>query len=156
MASTDLRGFPPPQLHVIDAVFAAARQLRVSLDREVGALGLSWAQARVLLELAEGNGLIHAGAVGRQLGVSRQAAHQLMAKLDAKGYLEWQDDVWIKSARLTTAGAAGARAAEEAATGTLDAVWRVDAHVLWTALDGVRSIAREVRRGEPEPAWWLD
>jgi DNA-binding MarR family transcriptional regulator len=111
----DLDAVPPPQLAVVDAV-SMPRALWLRLDREVGAAGLTWAQGRVLLELSRDDGWLHAGGIARDLGLTRQAVHQSLRRLDQGGSLRCRDDGWIKAVRLTTKGRAMAREVEDHAT----------------------------------------
>jgi DNA-binding MarR family transcriptional regulator len=148
-------GVPPPPLTVIDGVAVTARRLTTRLDRELGVLGLTWAQGRVLLELADAGGMLHAGELGRRLGVTRQAAHRSMASLDRAGHLTWRDDGWVKGARLTDAGRTAAAHVDARAGAAYEAIWRVPAPELHALLRGATSLRRELRRHAPEPAWWM-
>jgi DNA-binding MarR family transcriptional regulator len=152
----DLDAVPPPQLAVVDAVSITARALWRRLDREVGAAGLTWAQGRVVLELSRDDGWLHAGGIARDLGLTRQAVHQSLRRLDQGGSLRWRDDGWIKSVRLTTKGRALARDVEDHATGTFDAIWGAPAPDLNALVRGCASLRRELRREAPEPGWWFE
>jgi DNA-binding MarR family transcriptional regulator len=151
-----LETIPPPQLEIVDACTITGRHLTTRLDRELAFVDLTWAQARVLLELAAHRGLLHGGEVARRVGVTRQAAHRSLAALDRAGYLTWRDDGWIKSARLTPTGKTAVDAIRSRIGDTYDALWRVDRHDLHALVRAAQAVRRELRRGAPEPAWWLD
>lgn len=61
--------------------------LHLSLDRALENEGVSFAQVQVMAQLGDRPNL-HAGAIARLLGIRRQSAHALLAKLSAKGLVE--------------------------------------------------------------------
>ena len=145
----------------LDLAIASARfghRLVAQLDADLAGLGLTWAQLRALMALADAGGLVHAGAIGRRLDVSRQAAHRLLARLDEHGFLTWQDDGWIRSARLTPMGN---RALDDALT----AIDRTLSAFLGLEPEERRALGRILRHAgvelhraaqPPETPWWWD
>ncbi len=97
-------GIVPQPLDLAIAGVRFGHRLGAQLDQDLAGLGLTWAQLRVLLALAQDGGLVHAGGIGRRMDISRQAAHRLLQRLDGRGFLAWRDDGWIRSARLTHEG----------------------------------------------------
>ena len=146
----------PPPIEIATALAGCSHELVSRLDRDLGGLGLTWAQLRALLALRDQRGLLHAGGLGRRLGVSRQAAHALLLRLDAHGFVTWKDDDWIKSARLTSSGELAAREAIGAASLTLEALARLGVEDRKALVRITREVGRELRRPAYERPWWWD
>ena len=145
----------------LDLAIASVRfghRLSAQLDQDLAGLGLTWAQMRALIALADAGGLIHAGGIGRRLDVSRQAAHRLMQRLDEPGFLTWRDDGWIRSARLTPEG-------HRALNDALDAIERTLGAFPAMEPEEQRALARILRNAgvqlhrvsrPPETPWWVE
>ena len=151
-------GIVPQPLDLAIAGVRFGHRLGAQLDQDLAGLGLTWAQLRVLLALAEDGGLVHAGGIGRRMDISRQAAHRLLQRLDGRGFLAWRDDGWIRSARLTHEGYRALNDALASIDRTLGAFLGLDA-------DERRALARILRHARvelhrasqpPETPWWME
>ena len=149
-------GIPPPTLDVADSVVWAGRELVKRVDRDLAGQGLGWGQLRALLALEDQRGWIHAGAVGRRIGVSRQAAHVLLRRLDDRGFLRWMDEGWIRSARLTPEGERAVRTALKTVWPTFEAIERLTVAERKMLVSATYSLHRELRRPPPNIPWYVD
>jgi DNA-binding MarR family transcriptional regulator len=146
MASRDEYDFAPPSLEVIAAAVSCSRQLVRRIDRDLRGQGLTWSQFSALIQIDARRGWIHAAAVARRAGVSRQAASGLFAKLDERGFLTWWDEGWIKSVQLTEEGREALRRARGAVAETLQAVERLSIEERCALKSADQSIRRELAR----------
>lgn len=142
--------FAPTGLQVIAGVVGCSRELVRRIDRDLRGQGLTWSQFSALSEIDRQRGWIHAASVARRMGVSRQAASGLFAKLDERGCLRWMDEGWIKSVQLTDQGRDVLRRARGAIAATLEAVERLSVEqrrVLGRADESIRlELSREPMR----------
>jgi DNA-binding MarR family transcriptional regulator len=140
---------------VVAAALSCSRQLVRRLDRELAEQRLTWAQFAVLRDIDDRRGWTHAAAVGRRVGVSRQAASALFSRLDARGFLEWMDDEWIKSVRLTAAGERALARAWNTLAETRNAIERLSVEERRGLISAAESLRRELaRRPAREPWYW--
>ena len=134
---------------------SCSRQLIRRIDRELTAERLTWAQFAVLRDIDQRRGWTHAAAVGRRVGVSRQAASALLARLDARGFLEWMDEEWIKSVRLTPAGERALARAWNTLAETREAIERLSVEERRGLISAAESLRRELaRRPARQPWYW--
>ncbi len=151
--------FAPPTFTVIVAAVRCGRRLVRQFDAELSGQGLTFGQFHALLEIQRAEGWIHPGAIGRRMGISRQAAHSLVRQIDRHGILRWRDDGWIKSVQLLPEGDDVLARARWRLEETMDAVERVsirERRMIVKAQESVvRELARSTRRtgiwGEPLP-----
>ena len=115
-------------------------------DRELAGQGLTWGRLHVLLTLERDDGWMRAASLARRVGISRQAAHQLLSRLDERGFLRWQDDGHIRSARLTQDGKDSAALASEAIEHIVLAIERTTVEERKGLIAAHRSVEREMRR----------
>src|SRR4051812_13695529 len=137
----------PPPIEVITAAASCSRQLVRRIDRDLAGQGLTWSQFRALIEIYDRHGWLHAASVARRVGVSRQAASALFAKLDERGFLRWWDEGWIKSVQLTKEGVVALGRAQEAVADTLAAVGRLSVE----ERRPIKSPDLPIRREPPRP-----
>ena len=151
-------GIVPQPLDLAIAGVRFGHRLSAQLDQDLAGLGLTWAQLRVLLALADDGGLMHAGGIGRRMDVSRQAAHKLLGRLGDRGFLAWHDDDWIRSARLTPAGRRAMNDALDAIDRTLGAFLKLDAEERRALGRTLQRAAVELHRASqpPETPWWME
>jgi DNA-binding MarR family transcriptional regulator len=142
----DYYDFAPTSMEVIAAAVSCSRQLVGRIDRDLRGQGLTWSQFNALVQIDGRRGWIHAAAVARRAGVSRQAASGVFAKLDERGFLEWWDEGWIKSVQLTTEGRQALRYARGAVAETLRAIERVSKEERRVLQRAERSIRFELSR----------
>ncbi len=90
-----------------EIVFAARRfhhLLQARLDRALNGFSMSYAQYEIL-ELLHAEPKLHAGELGRRLGVTRQTAHGLLVQLDRAGLVQiLPQDGAYRGAWLTRSG----------------------------------------------------
>jgi len=141
---------------VISASVANGRRLHTRIDRDLKDLGLTWGRYHALVVLDRTNGWIHAGAIARKMGVTRQSAHVLLHHLDERGFLLWMDDRWVRSARLSADGARILSQAHEALADTFEAIQRVDVHERKAIVAAEYAIKRELHRPPRRRAWYAD
>jgi DNA-binding MarR family transcriptional regulator len=145
----------PPPIDVITAAASCSRQLVRRIDRDLAGQGLTWSQFRALVEIHERRGWVHAASIARRVGVSRQAASALFAKLDERGFLRWWDEGWIKSVQLTKEGVDALGRARHAVADTLAAVGRLSVEERRAFKSAELSIRRELSRppSRRSPYW---
>jgi DNA-binding MarR family transcriptional regulator len=147
---------PPPTIQVIAASIANGRCLNARIDRDLKDLGLTWGRFHALVVMDGSNGWIHAGALGRKMGISRQSAHALLASLDERGSLRWMNDSWVHSARLTTDGVQMLMIAYEALGDTFAAIERVEVRDRKTLVAAEYAVKRELLRPVRRRPWYTD
>jgi DNA-binding MarR family transcriptional regulator len=142
---------PPPPLEVLSAAIRCGRRLVTQIDRDLAVRGLTWSQYQALAVFDRHNGWIHAGAVGRRMGVSRQAAHTLLHRLGGRGFLEWDErQAWVRCARITLDGREALAAGREALTDVFAAMERLTVEERKQVVSTDNSIRRELAR---PPGW---
>ena len=148
----------PAPLDLAIAGVRLGHRLGAQLDQDLGGLGLTWAQLRALLALADAGGPLHAGALGRRMDISRQAAHRLLQRLGERGFLTWHEDRWVRSARLTTGGYGALDEAMAAIDRTLSAFTQLDADERRSLAETLQRAAVELNRVSrpPETPWWME
>jgi len=149
-----MEGIPPPPWKVVEAAVRCGRELVTRVDRDLADLGLSWGQFQALAVVVEQRGWIHAGAVGRRMGVSRQSAHALLRRLDARGFLTWKDEGWIRSARPTAEGEEALREAYGRLEDVFAAIARLTIQERKMVVSAEHSIHRELLRPARRPQWY--
>jgi len=147
---------PPPTITVVVAAIANGRRLVARIDRDLEDLGLTWGRFHALIVIDRTNGWIHAGALARKMGITRQSAHTLLRRLDERGFLRWQAEPWVRSARLTTDGAQILAQAYEALADTFAAIERVSAQERRSIVTAEYAIDRELRRPPQRRPWYAD
>ena len=148
-----MEGIPPPTIRVISASIANGRRLHTRIDRDLKDLGLTWGRYHALVVLDQTNGWIHAGAIARRMGVTRQSAHALLHHLDERGLLLWMDDRWVHSARLSADGTRVLAEAHEVLGDTYAAIERVEVRDRKAVVAAEYAIDRELRRPPRRRAW---
>jgi DNA-binding MarR family transcriptional regulator len=143
---SDFFDYAPTSLEVIAAAVSCSRQLVRRIDRDLRGQGLTWSQFNALVQIDTRRGWIHAAAVARRAGVSRQAASGLFAKLDQRGFLVWWDEGWIKSVQLTNEGREALRHARGAVAETLEAIERMSKEERRALKKAEQSIRLELSR----------
>jgi DNA-binding MarR family transcriptional regulator len=137
---------PPPALEVIASSVAFGRGLASRIDRELAGQGLTWGQFHILVTLERHGGWMHAASLARRVGISRQAAHGLMSRLDDRGFLRWKHDGHIRSALLTQDGNDAVGQAWKAIEHVVRAIERTTVEERIGLLAAQRSIEGEMRR----------
>lgn len=137
---------PPPTFEVVIAAVLCGRRLARQFNRDLGGQGLTLGQFHAMSVLQRTDGWIHAAAVGRRMGVSRQAAHALVQQIDERGLLSWMDDGWIKSVQLRREGDTVLADARRALEDTMEAVERLSVTERKTIVRAQESVNRELKR----------
>jgi DNA-binding MarR family transcriptional regulator len=151
MEEVPWHGIPPPPLEVIEAAILAGRRLVARIDRDLEASGLTWGLFHVLVVMERQRGLIHAGAVARRMGVSRQAAHVLMRRLGDAGLIRWDEqEAWVRSARLSDDGRGTLASAYADLADVLAAIERLTVDERKMVVAAAYSMQRELNR---RPGW---
>lgn len=109
----------PNGLELAIAIERLRLRLVTRLDGDLQEFGATFAQLRALLALQRAGGLVHAGELGRQMRISRQAAHTLLRRLDRLSLIDVVDEGWAKGATLTPHGLRYARFCLDATAETL-------------------------------------
>jgi DNA-binding MarR family transcriptional regulator len=144
----------PSPLEVIVAAVWCGRRLVARIDRDLEVHGLTWGQFHALVVFERQNGWMHAGALGRRLGVSRQAAHALVHRLVDRGFLRWDERAgWVRSARLTPTGHEALADAYEALTDVFAAIERLTIDERQQVVSAENSIHRELQRRQGWEPW---
>jgi DNA-binding MarR family transcriptional regulator len=146
-----MEGIPPPPLDVVVAAVVTGRRLVARIDRDLEGRGLTWGMFHALEEMEWHGGWIHAGAVARRMGVSRQAAHVLMHRLGDAGWVEWDKlGAWVRSARLTEDGLRVLEKGFADLADVFDAINRLTMAERKQVVSAAYSMKRELNR---RPGW---
>jgi DNA-binding MarR family transcriptional regulator len=133
----------------------ARHELVTSLDAALWHLDASFASTRALALIADRGGPIHAGEVGRSMGVSRQAAAALLKRHENAGRVRIVDEGWARTVRITAEGhehLAACVQAIDSALGALHGISDMDLIALGDGLHRARIALGRRRR----PAWTWD
>ena len=149
-------GIPPPTIEVIVSSILNGRRLNARIDRDLQDLGLTWGRFHALVVLDRTHGWIHAAALARKMGISRQSAHELLRYLDRRGFLRWMNDSWVHSARLTTDGAQMLDVALVRLGDTFAAIERVEVRERKAIVSAEYAIRRELHRPPRRRSWYAD
>jgi DNA-binding MarR family transcriptional regulator len=103
-----------------------------------------------LVVLEREGGWLRPASLAHRIGVTRQAAHTLMARLDDRGFLRWKVDGRIRSARLTDDGIAALASAREAVERIVDAIERTTIDERRVLVVAQRSVMRASQTAEEE------
>jgi DNA-binding MarR family transcriptional regulator len=141
---------------VVLAAISCSQQLVRKIERALATEELTWAQWRTLNVIGVQRGWIHASSVARKTGVSRQAATTLFARLDARGFLTWLDEDWIKSVQLTRAGEDARTRGWRALTDIRSAIDRLSLEERRGLVSADDSLHRELMRGRFHEPWYWD
>jgi DNA-binding MarR family transcriptional regulator len=144
----------PPTTEVIVSAITSGRRLVARIDRDLKDLGLTWGRFHALVVIDRTNGWIHAGAIARKMGITRQSAHALLRTLDDRGLLRWKVEPWVRSARLSTDGALILAEAYGALADTFDAIQRLDAKERKAIVVAEYAIRRELHRPPTRRPWY--
>lgn len=143
---------PPSEL--VSALRGFHHLLQARLDAALGGLGVSYAQYEVLRLLRDEPNL-HAGAIGRRLGITRQAAHSLLRQLQRADLVELLPrDCGMRGARLTNHSAQRLRRCVETVTHATAPLAGLDGDAARSLLGALDACERALTR--PPPAWWPD
>jgi len=142
----DAFDIPPPTFEVVIAAVLCGRRLTRQFARDLGGQGLTLGQFHALSVIQRRDAWIHAAAIGRRMGVSRQAAHSLVRQIDERGLLTWMDDGWIKSVRLRREGDTVLADAREALEDTMEAIERLSVAERRMIVRAQESVYRELKR----------
>ena len=154
---SELEGrIPPATIEVVEAAVSLSRQLVRRIDRDLVGQGLTWSQFDALFDIHLRRGWTHAAAVARRMGVTRQAASALFARLDERGFLRWMDEGWIKSVQLTPEGEQAVSLAWAAIADTIAAIERLSYDERWGLITVDRSIRFEFSRPRSQRPWYWD
>src|SRR5687768_1676700 len=125
--------FPQPadvSGEVADLIGSLARRIRMTANRDLGPLGITWSQLRALRTVAHGAGALRMSELADRLGIARRSATSVVDDLVARGFLERRDDPTDRRAVDVAVTAQGRR-------------------LLRTLRDRRRSAAREVTAALP-------
>jgi len=145
---------PTPAFELVTALRRFHRLLQARLDGALNGLGLSYAQYEVLRLLREEPNL-HAGAIGRRLGITRQAAHSLLRQLQQADLVELLPrDGGIRGAYLTGRSDRRIRRCVDAVAHATAPLADLDRGTAQSLLDALDVCERALTR--PPPPWWLE
>jgi DNA-binding MarR family transcriptional regulator len=120
---------PDPSAEVIDLVGSVARRVRLAANRDLGPLGVTWAQVRALRVLARCDGRVRMSELAERLGIARRSTTSVVDDLAARGLVERSGDPADRRAVEVEVSADGWRLLDELRTRR-----RAAAHELTAAL----------------------
>jgi len=144
---------PPETFRVITAAIACGRHLQTHIDDALEYHGLTWLSYLALLTMARHGNMIHAAAIARRIGVSRQTATGYLQRFDVRGMLGWRDEPWIRSAWLTLEGQRIFDAATDDLHDVIRAVERIGPRERWAIIKTEPALALQLHRSFPGGDW---
>lgn len=114
-----------PHVQLAIDIERARHSIVTAIDGALWPLDASFASTRALRLVAQARGLIHAGEVGRAMGVSRQAAASLLKRHEKAGHVVAVHEGWARSVRITAAGRRHLHACMAAIPAALEALHHV-------------------------------
>lgn len=140
-------------LDLVTAIRRTNHRVTARLDNDLIEMGVSFAQLDVMLRL-EAQPNLHAGELGRDLAITRQGVHRLLAQLDRAGLIRLlPTDHGVRAAHLTEDGRrrlAHCRRAVRESLGLLD---EIPPETRNAALEALVACERAL---VPRPGWYLD
>lgn len=145
----------PHPAALISAERILHRRLRNRLNDAIEGLGVSYAQVEILLMLEERTNL-QCGQIGFELGLSRQAVHGVVRKLEGGGLVDVLPyDGTARPIALTDLGTRRLQMAWNVLSGTVhEALWRMPDPERRSALEAMQRCERVL--APLRSPWWLD
>ena len=77
---------------IADLMAAVSRRIRIDANRDLGPLGVTWAQVRALRTLARADGPVRMSDLAARLDIARRSATSVVDELVGRGLVERRDD----------------------------------------------------------------
>ncbi len=133
----------------------ARHELVMLLDSVLLHLDTTFAATRALKIVAEAPDLVHAGEIGRSMGVSRQAAAVLVKRHLAARRLRVIDEGWARSVAITPQGREHLSSCLETIDGAVGGLSSIPG-LRFDELDELLDRMTRALQGRADPAWFLD